>query len=88
MLSNTYFVAKFRFDTAENEPAKKLQNFAKFANFADPNPLPPEPSVARSTAAPGGTGAGRRTPSAPRAGPTRDRAQPGLKIRNQEAVEI
>ena len=39
MLSNAYFLAKFRFDTAENEPAKKLQNFVKFANFADPNPL-------------------------------------------------
>ena len=42
MLSNAYFLAKFRFDTAENEPAKNLQkfaNFAKFANIADPNPL-------------------------------------------------
>ena len=29
MLSNAYFVAKFRFDTAENEPAKILQNFRK-----------------------------------------------------------
>ena len=36
MLSNAYFLAKFRFDTAENEPAKHLQNFA---NFANPNPL-------------------------------------------------
>ena len=26
MLSNAYFLAKFHFDTAENEPAKKLQN--------------------------------------------------------------
>ena len=26
MLSNAYFIAKFRFDTAENEPAKNLQN--------------------------------------------------------------
>ena len=41
MLSNAYFLAKFRFDTAENKPAKNLQNFAKFANFADPNPLTP-----------------------------------------------
>jgi hypothetical protein len=45
MMSNAYFLAKFRFDTAENEPvrnfAKFLQNFAKFANFADPNPLTP-----------------------------------------------
>ena len=32
MLSNAYFLAKFRFDTAENEPAKKLQNFAKFVS--------------------------------------------------------
>ena len=27
MLSNAYFLAKFRFDTAENEPAKNLQKF-------------------------------------------------------------
>ena len=31
MLSNSYFLAKLRFDTAENEPAKYLQNFANFA---------------------------------------------------------
>ena len=31
MLSNAYFLAKFRFDTAENEPAKNLQIFANFA---------------------------------------------------------
>ena len=31
MLSNAYFLAKFRFDTAENEPAKNLQNFRKNA---------------------------------------------------------
>ena len=41
MLSNAYFLAKFGFDTAENEPAKNLQNCGKFANFADPNPLTP-----------------------------------------------
>ena len=36
MLSNAYFLAKFRFDTAENEPAKKLQilNFGNFASRA------------------------------------------------------
>ena len=39
MLSNAYFLAKFRFDTAENEPAKNLQKFPKFANFAAPTPL-------------------------------------------------
>ena len=31
----TYFLAKFRFDTAENEPAKNLQKFANFPNFAN-----------------------------------------------------
>ena len=36
MLSNAYFLAKFRFNTAENEPAKNLQNFANyFSNFAN-----------------------------------------------------
>ena len=30
MLSNAYFLAKFRFDTAENEPAKNLQKFCQF----------------------------------------------------------
>ena len=39
MLSNAYFLAKFRYDTAENEPAKKLQNLANFPNFANPNPF-------------------------------------------------
>ena len=34
MLSNAYFLANFRFDTAENEPAKNLQNVARVANFA------------------------------------------------------
>ena len=34
MLSNAYFLARFRFDTAENEPAKILQTSAKNANFA------------------------------------------------------
>ena len=29
MLSNAYFLAKFRFDTAENEPTQNLQNFRK-----------------------------------------------------------
>ena len=37
MLSNAYFLAKSRFDTAENEPAKNLQNFADFPNFANPS---------------------------------------------------
>ena len=29
MLSNAYFLAKFRFDTAENEPAKNLHKLCK-----------------------------------------------------------
>ena len=29
MLSNAYFLAQFRFDTAENEPAKNLTKFTK-----------------------------------------------------------
>ena len=37
MLSNAHFLAKFCFATAENEPAKNLQNFANFPNFANPN---------------------------------------------------
>ena len=52
MLSNAYFeyfLAKFRFDTAENEPAKNLQNFAKIClNFA------------RACGVAGGARAGRR----------------------------
>ena len=39
MLSNAYLLAKFGFDSAENEPAKNLQNFVNFPNFANPNPL-------------------------------------------------
>ena len=43
MLSNACFLAKFRFDTAENEPAKHFANasakFAILTNFADRNPL-------------------------------------------------
>ena len=34
MLSNAYFLAKFRFDTAENEPAKNLQKFVYFELFS------------------------------------------------------
>ena len=33
MLSNAYFLAKFRFDTAENGPAKNLKNLVNFPNF-------------------------------------------------------
>ena len=35
MLSNAYFLAKLRIDTAENEPAKNLQNLQNVANFTN-----------------------------------------------------
>ena len=47
MLSNAYFLAKFRFDTAENKPAKNLQNFANFAN-PNPNPNPNPDSLKKN----------------------------------------
>ena len=57
MLSNAYFLAKFRFDTAENEPAKNLKKFANFANFADRcNFLQVGDGVGRSGAARGAEG--------------------------------
>ena len=78
MLSNTYFLAKFRFDTAENEPAKNLQNFAKkianFPNFADPNPLDRAPQQRLHDARRRGRGAPRRRA---RAGSRRARADLG-----------
>ena len=38
MLSNAYFLAKFRFGTIENEPAKNWQNFAKRIRAAAAGP--------------------------------------------------
>ena len=66
MLSNAYFLAKFRFDTAENEPAKKLRNLANFPNFANPNPIAPgrspRPSREPSPSGSWSGGASRRPP--------------------------
>ena len=52
MLSNAYFLAKFRFDTAENEPAKNLQNLLIFpillrapSRIISPSPRGPEPGL-------------------------------------------
>ena len=59
MLSNAYLLAKFRFDTAENEPAKNLQNFEKIANT--------NPSSLRSMLMV--DAAGRPLPSSPGATP-------------------
>ena len=39
MLSNAYFLVKFRFDTAENEPAKKLQKFVNLQIFRETGSL-------------------------------------------------
>ena len=36
MLQNAYFLAKFGFGTAENEPAKHLQTLGNFANHFRP----------------------------------------------------
>ena len=45
MPSNAYHVAKFRFDTAENEPAKILLNFAKFRRPAGAAQPAAQPAV-------------------------------------------
>ena len=45
MLSNAYFLAKFRFDTAENEPAKNLQKFCKMLQIILPILLNLTPKV-------------------------------------------
>ena len=55
MLSNAYFLAKFRFDTAENEPAKNLQNFRKMhfsKNAFSKNARDYRGSISRGTASP------------------------------------
>ena len=54
MLSNAYFLAKFRFDTAENEPAKNLQNLADpAAHCSDCSLRAADARVARPLAARG-----------------------------------
>ena len=42
MLSNAYFLAKFRFDTAENEPAKRIPKFCKQAAASASSEADPE----------------------------------------------
>ena len=49
MLPNAYFLAKFRFDTAENEPAKILQNFANRRTPAPPSVQPLSETSAASS---------------------------------------
>ena len=69
MLSNAYFLAKFRFDTAENEPAKNLQKLAtclqNVANFA--NRSPPAPGGRCGGTARPPRGRGTRASAGPRA---------------------
>ena len=54
MLSNAYFVAKFRFDAAENEPAKNLPIL----------PILPILSTKKEKRRGPGTGTGRRSSAA------------------------
>ena len=64
MLSNAYFLAKFCFDTAENEPAKNLQNFRKMQFFDRPvaSGGRARRHVPQRSAGPPGPGAGRARP--------------------------
>ena len=64
MLSNAYFLAKFRFDTAENEPAKNLQNLLIFQSLLTLTPKTSQAAAAGKRAA-GSTGSalsGSRSP--------------------------
>ena len=80
MLSNAYFLAKFRFDSAENEPAKNLQNnfrkmhfrkmhFSKNASSKNAFSWPPRASPAFSEVPPlrppGGSGSPDRLTASP-----------------------
>ena len=83
MLSNAYFLAKFRFGTAQNEPAKNLQNPAKkIANQPTAAAPAGDPAAAGASYGPGPAaepyGPGAPAP-APRAGPKR---------RNPGGVEV
>ena len=56
MLSNAYFLAKFRFDTAENEPAKNLQKLLIFPILLSLTPsskVPPETETVLAVVLPG-----------------------------------
>ena len=75
MLSNAYFLAKFRFDTAENEPAKKLQNFRKM-HFSKVNSRTPK--EAGAGARPGDRG-DRRSESPGTAPPRRGGPRPAAR---------
>ena len=89
MLSNAYFLAKFRFDTAEKEPAKTLQNFAKkkFANFefsqfsqCASGDMVREPDQVRSGSQSGGGAGGKAKGNLGEVGGWRERLQPPLGL--------
>ena len=65
MLSNAYFLAKFRFDTAENKPAKNLQNFRKLhfrkMHFRNAFSARSRPRAFLATFSPGGSAGHRGT---------------------------
>ena len=50
MLSNAYFLAKFRFNAAENEPAKNLQNLENLPILLT-RPAPHRNSIVRCISA-------------------------------------
>ena len=64
MLSNAYFLAKFRFDVAENEPSKNLQK--KLLVLPLVASVPPSEELPRRRRRP------QRLPGAPGAGPQRE----------------
>ena len=68
MLSNAYFLEKFRFDTAENEPAKNLQIFEKFSKKHFRKRLAAPDSAGEKSAALATTNASACTPP-PRCSP-------------------
>ena len=54
MLFNTYCLIKFRFDAAENEPAKILQNFANPNQARGPGGQPRGPDAGLAEPGPAG----------------------------------
>ena len=75
MLSNEYFLAKFRFDTAENAPAKNVQNLQNFARKIAKFAIRPLSLRGyRGHAAPAGRGTPRGAPARRSRGRRRRRA--------------
>ena len=79
MLSHAYFLAKFRFDTAENEPAKKLQNFARILQNLPVGPGRAALPGGVERAGPRGRGGLRVAHGPPDHGPQRLRARGALQ---------